>query len=95
MSDEGKSVFTDYDYDLAIKLYTQEIEQNDRHNYIAWNNRGRCKVMKGLLEKDEDLIKKGITDFEIAVRIAHEQTGNGYPPAKANIEWAKDIIARQ
>jgi tetratricopeptide (TPR) repeat protein len=90
---QALSLSGSYDYDLAIKLYDEEIKVNDPKNFAAWNNRGVEKVKKGIVENNATLVNEGIDDFKQAILLANETSTHGYPGAEANVEWAaKELL---
>lgn len=80
------------DLDLAIKLYSQVIEE-EPENFAAWNNRGVSKVHKAVMEDDKSLAEEGKSDFEKAIKLANEYDNKGFPIADNNLIWVESIIA--
>lgn len=61
-----------YDYNEAILMYSKEIEAIPS-NYIAYNNRGLCKIHLGTEPYDVSLIEDGMNDFNIAIELAKKE----------------------
>lgn len=95
MSDDFRKAYSaaEYDNDLAIRLYDLEIN-NDPKNFAAWNNRGVCKVQKGIVEKDKALATQGLEEIQNAIKLANEKDTNGYPIAEKNIKWAQSELGK-
>jgi len=83
---------TSYDLNLAISLYTKEIDEIDPNNFAAWNNRGYCKVLKAIKTKEVSLLDDAESDFKKAIELAKEYTEDKrFPGAEDNIAWAKKV----
>ena len=79
-----------YDYEQAIHLYDKEIEENPS-NYMAYNNRGLCKIHIGADPYNVDLVKDGMKDFTTASDLAREQ-GVVFEGPQHNLAIAINIL---
>jgi hypothetical protein len=79
-----------YDYVQAIKMYDKEIEDNAT-NSAAYNNRGLCKIHIGADPYDSNMIKQGMDDFNMAIKLA-EQEGVSTESAQHNLAMAITML---
>lgn len=80
-------------YEEAIKCFQQDIKQNP-NNLASYHNIGLAETHLGIDKQDKELLKSAIQNLEKAIKIAKELNYNGYPIAEANLEWAKDELAK-